>query len=250
DHDRHRDRVEKGPQFGQDIGLEIDHHMPAGREAARHFEKLVLRGVVHQPLEKVEADPADAALMQGFEFALRNLRIDHSDAAGLAVRFRYGIERGRIVPAVAARLHDHIAGETEMVAQSKQHVRPGIGGNIFRPLAEGKLGHRPEYVAMRIHRAGRRREARLGWAGMPADDAVLNCLFAHTKTVPSISLRAVRSRAAVSTSPASFTSRTQLISPVGCSTDSVLRLPSGICATSAAGDPSIMQAVATLTAAS
>ena len=53
---------------------------------------------------------------------------------------------------------------------------------------------------------------------------------------------------AVLTAPLSSSSSTQLISPVGCSTDRVLRLPSGMSAASAAGEPGIRQAVATLTA--
>src|SRR5690606_30417017 len=162
---------------------------------------------------------------------------------------RYRVERGGVVGAVAARLHDHVLRKPEIVAQGEKLLRSGILGDILGLRAERELRHRTEHVAMRIHRAGRRGVARLRRVRMPAYDAFV-FFGGHANTVPSISLRAVRRSAELITSPASSTSSRQLISPVGCSTLSVLRLPSGIVATSFAGEPSSRLAVATLTAAS
>ena len=68
-------------------------------------------------------------------------------------------------------------------------------------------------------------------------------------TTQSINLRAVLSKAAEKMTPSSAHSNTHDISPDGCSTESSFCLPSGIIATSAAGDPGMRHAVATLTAA-
>jgi poly-gamma-glutamate capsule biosynthesis protein CapA/YwtB (metallophosphatase superfamily) len=75
-------------------------------------------------------------------------------------------------------------------------------------------------------------------------------LALETGGVPSISLRAVRSTPADTSSPLSSSVATTENSPVGCSTDSVFGLPSGIFAIRAAGPDFSMQAVPTLTAPS
>src|SRR5690606_24128421 len=198
-----------------------------------------------EALEEVEADAAHAAVMKVLQLALGDRWIDHGDTASLAPASGDGVQRSAIVRAVAARLDDHVLRKAQVVAQREQHFGAGILGQVLGLGAERKVGHRPKHVAMRIHRASRRDIARLRGIRVPADDTIT-----HAKTTPSIRLRAVRSRAALTTSPPSSTSRTQVISPVGCSTDKVLRLPSGIAATSAAGDPSSRHAVATLTAPS
>src|SRR3546814_21049611 len=77
------------------------------------------------------------------------------------------IEHGRIVGAVATRLHDHAARKSEMVAQREQHLRPRIRRHIFCLGAERELRRRAEYMAMRINRTGRRHEIRLRGIAMP-----------------------------------------------------------------------------------
>ena len=42
DDQRHRDGIHERAQFVEDIGLKIDHHVPARGQALRHFEKLSL----------------------------------------------------------------------------------------------------------------------------------------------------------------------------------------------------------------
>src|SRR5690606_11868083 len=264
------------------------------RQSLADFEELVLRRVVDEALEEVEADAADAPGVEPGQLFLGDRRIDHRDAAGLAVRPGDRVERRGIVGAVAARLDDHVLREPEVVAQCEQHLGPGVVGQVLGPGAERELRHRPEHVAMRVDRAGRRDEARLRGVRVPGYDAVGHshsllsslegrdtkawarargsqpklrgaCCVAcgplsqaippkgrglQANTTPSISLRAVRSSAADSTSPVSFTVMTHDISPLGCSMLSVLTRPWGMVATSAAGEPSTRHAVAAVTAPS
>ena len=104
--------------------------MPALGQAPGDFEELVLGGVVDQALEEVEADAADAALVQRRKFGFGNGGIDHGDAPREAIALRDGVERGSVVGAVAAGLNDDIAREAQMIAQREQHVRPGVFGEV------------------------------------------------------------------------------------------------------------------------
>src|SRR3546814_592575 len=106
DDDQRRDCVKEGTQFLQYIRLEIDDHMPSELlGAAGNFQELVFRRIVHQPLEKIEADAANTTVVKSLQLAIGNCGIDHSDAASLAVRSGDRVQRRGIVVAVAARLH-------------------------------------------------------------------------------------------------------------------------------------------------
>ena len=80
-----RDRVDERPQFLQYVGFEIDHHMPAQRlYAAGDFEEPILGRVIDQALEEVEADAANAALVQRLKLGVADRRVDDGDPARLA----------------------------------------------------------------------------------------------------------------------------------------------------------------------
>ncbi len=167
DDQRHGNRIHEGAQFIKDIGLEIDYHMPACGQAPADLQELVLGRIVDQPLEEVEPDTAHPAIMQRGQLRFRNIGIDHRHAARLAVGFGDCVQSRGIVRAVAGGLHDHILFEAEMIAQRKQLVRPGIGGKVLRFGAEAEGIHRPEDMAMRIHRTRRRGKIRLAGVGVP-----------------------------------------------------------------------------------
>jgi len=144
--------------------------VPALGQATGHFEELVLRRIVHEALEEVEADAANAAFMQSCEIGVRDRRIDHGHAARFPFGLGDGVQRRGIVGAVAAGLHDHVAGEAQAIAQGEELVRPGILGKVLGLGAERKLRHRPEDVAVRVDGACGRGIERLARGRMPRGD--------------------------------------------------------------------------------
>jgi hypothetical protein len=82
--------------------------------------------------------------VQRGQLAFRNRRIDHGHAARLAVRLGNGIERGGVVGAMATSLDDHVLVETQMIAQGKEHVRPGIFGRYLALALNGNRAIGPK----------------------------------------------------------------------------------------------------------
>ena len=71
------------------------------------------------------------------------------------------IDHGRIVGAMAGRLHDHIAREAEMIAQAEKLGFRRVAGRVFALERKRKFRARAEHMAMRIDGTVRQLEARL-----------------------------------------------------------------------------------------
>src|SRR5438309_7682610 len=117
---------------------------------------------------------------------------------------------------MTARLNDHVARETEIVAQREQHLGSSVFRMIFSLSAEREICLGAKDVDVCVDRPCRRQEARLG--GMVGPGLCLR----HANTTPSMSLRAVRSIPASMGLPLSSTVTTHSVIPVGCSTPMVL----------------------------
>ena len=87
------------------------------------------------------------------------------------------------------------------------------------------------------------------YLGLADDDRLKNAAKAAIDRY-GVGPGAVRTIAALVRVPSASTSATMVVSPLGCSIESVFGLPAGTAASAAAGEPSSRQAVATLTAPS
>jgi hypothetical protein len=121
--------------------------------------------LIQQLAHEVETHAADAAAVERRQILLVEAVVDECDAAPLVGRVGDGVERGAIIFAVATRLHDHRALDTEQRMQRCQR----LFGRVLRRVAAlrrvGKFRRRPEHVVMRVGRAGGQFEARLAAVG-------------------------------------------------------------------------------------
>src|SRR5437763_12502697 len=107
------------------------------------------------------------------------------------------VEQRRIVRPMAARLHDHVLVEAEEIAQREELLLGRIDGCVFTFRGVGEFGGRPEHMAMRVHRARRRYEARLRRIGMEGDVGRVDSLVQQTlRQVHSAGLAACIARGA------------------------------------------------------
>ena len=139
-----------------------------------------------------------------------------------------------IVVAVAGGLHDHVALETEEIAQGEELLLGRVARRVLPLRRVGKHGGRAEDVAVCVHGARRRRyrQAWTGWRGMTDNRRPYRNL--------SVSARTQRRRTAcgpfaaathfVPRQASSSPSARTVISPVGCSMLSTL-----VCALPPAG---------------
>ena len=215
-----------GRQLLEDVGLEIDDDVPALRRGGCATSRNLSFGASStRRLRKLKRTPRMPPSCSAASSSSEIGRIDHRDAARLAVRLRDGVQRRAIVGAVAARLHDDVACKAEPVAQREQHLGSGILRQIFRLGAERELRHRAEDMAMRVDRA----RAAGRSAGLEGCRSSCGCARRHPNTTPSISLRAVRSMRGLGRLTGLVDRRARSRSRRSdARRDSVLRPPSGI----------------------
>ena len=159
DDDGRRQAGEEILKLGQVRRLEIDDDMPVVLDdALGDLFQLVPRREVDQPLDEIEPHSPHARLMQPLQFRVGHLAPHGGDATRPAVAGKQGVDHGAIVGAVAGRLHDDVAIETEMVAQREQLRLAGVAGRVFALGRVGELSARPEHMAMGVN--GCREEAK------------------------------------------------------------------------------------------
>ena len=155
-------RGEEIPQLRQIRRLEINHHMPAELvDAAGDLHQLVARGEVDQPLDEIEAYAAHALFVHRCEFGVTDIALHRRNAARASAGMHQRVDHGAVVGAVAGRLHHHIAGKAEMVAQRIELLVRRVAGRVFALRRKRKFGAGAEHMAMRIDRARRQLKARL-----------------------------------------------------------------------------------------
>ena len=121
----------------------------------------VLRRRIDQPLDEIEAHALHAGAVQLLELLVGEALVDEGDALRLAVRRHQRIDQRAVVGVVAGRLHDHVLVEAEEVAALEQRLLRRVARRVLALRRERKLRLRPEHVAVRIDRAGRRPVLRL-----------------------------------------------------------------------------------------
>src|SRR6266849_2449607 len=107
---------------------------------------------------EIEAHPAHSARVQRLELTLGRFVSDHRHAAPGAARFELPgpgdrIEHRAIVCAMAARLYEHRARNTQMLVQRAQLLLRGVGWRVAALGRVGKLRSRAEDVTVRVARA-------------------------------------------------------------------------------------------------
>ena len=172
DHDRRRQLGEEIPQLGQVDRLEVDHHMPAQLlDASRDLHQLVLGREIDQALDEVEANAANAGLVQCLQLGVADAALDGGHSACSAAAVDQRIDHRPVVCAVAGGLHHDVAGEPKVVAQG---VELGLGRIARRVLALRRVrefGAWAKHMAVRVHAASRHLEARLARVGVPVEPA-------------------------------------------------------------------------------
>src|SRR5690606_17383258 len=98
--------------------IEMQHDVPAERGDPPHeLVELAEIGRAAEMGNEVEADAADAAVVEPFELRIRDRTVDVRDAAIAAAALRDRIEDHGIVGAVTARVHEHGALEPQRLLQ-------------------------------------------------------------------------------------------------------------------------------------
>ena len=111
-------------------------------------------------LRKLKRTPRTPASCSSLELARRvTLRRTVATPRARAAAGAAGIDHRAVVGAVAGGLHDDVAREAEVIAQREQLRLAGVAGRVLSLGRVGELRARAEHVAVRVHRAGRRREA-------------------------------------------------------------------------------------------
>ena len=161
--------------------------------------------------------------------------VDHGHASVATVAAPERVEQRGVVGAVAARLHEHGPRQPEALLEAREVIDAGVGRRVAAGGREREAMGGPEHVAVGVARRRWWLElSRRVRVGMRWRDRALHHSLA--KTMPSMSLRAVRMIPARSTTglPSTIVSCTAASNvPVGCSTDTVS--PPSCTATSAAG---------------
>ena len=155
DDDGRRQGGEKIPELGQVDRLEINDDMPAEPfNAAGDLHQFVLGREVDETLDEIEAHAAHAGLVEPLQFVIGDASPNGRDAPRPAAARQERVDHGAIVGAVAGRLNDDVAGETQMIAQREQFRLAGVAGRVFALGRVRELGPRSEHVAMRVDAAG------------------------------------------------------------------------------------------------
>ena len=159
DHHGGGQRGEESLELRQVRHFEIDHDMPAELRHPRGDPlQHVARGEIDQALDEIKPHAANAGSVHAIELVVGHLFAHEGDALGPALRRFERVHHGAVVLAVAGGLDDHVLVEAEKVAQREQLFLRRIAGRVFALRRIGEFGLRPEHVAMRIDRAGRRLE--------------------------------------------------------------------------------------------
>ena len=108
--------------------------------------------------DEIEANAANAAVVQPLQFAGADRVLHAGDTAVRAVARRDGVQRDIHVGAVTAGVHDHRPGQPQVCMQPAQILHGRIGGRVAAVSRVGKLARRTEDVAMRIAGPGRQHE--------------------------------------------------------------------------------------------
>src|SRR6185312_5125606 len=124
--------------------------------------------------EFVGAQAAHAGFMPlGHDFACQLRAADRNAAQSLRLT-RERVERGAVVAAIGAGLHDNAALAAEPVEQSEIGLERRVFGRVAARLRVGKPRRRPEDVTMAVAGVRRQRDAHCGL--MPASFAAA-CMF-------------------------------------------------------------------------
>ncbi len=107
---------------------------------------------------KLKRVPRTPAIVERGDVGVGERLVDHRHA-GVATRpADERVDHGRVVGAVAARLHEDGARQTETLLQNLEVVDAGVGRRVGAIGGERERVARPEDVAVRVARAWRRRE--------------------------------------------------------------------------------------------
>src|SRR5258708_36374667 len=104
--------------------------------AAGVLLQLVPRREIDHPVEKIETHAAHAGIMHGVQLGIADATPDGCDAARLAIGMIQRIDHRAAVGAMTGRLHEHVAGTTETIAQSIELLTRSISRRI---LALGRV---------------------------------------------------------------------------------------------------------------
>ena len=147
-------------------------------------------------LTKLKRTPRTPASCRSPQLAVGDAAADGGHAARPAAARAARVGHRAVVRAVAGGLHDDVAREAEVVAQREQLRLARVAGGVLPLGRVRELRARAEHVAVRVHRAGRRREPRLARARAPVEPAGGLLEGRHRSAPPSRSSRWSRIRSA------------------------------------------------------
>ena len=154
-----------GREFGDGLGVEIDHHMPAkGLDLVHHAVEGAHVRRAAKALQEGEAAAHDPALVQFIDLRLGEAVVDIGDALVATVALRDGVGDDAVVEAVAAGVHDDSALDADGVMQLAEIIKARIRGNIAAIVRIGILRVRPEDMGVRV--AAQRGRLEIGGLGV------------------------------------------------------------------------------------
>jgi hypothetical protein len=162
-HDDKRGQLDEKPlEVGKIGGLEIDDDVPAERcDASRERRQHVGWRDVDQALDEIEPRTAHTGGIELGELRVAGACRDRRDAARSIARGAQCVDDRAVVGAVARGLYEHVALETEVVAQRPELFLACIAGRVLTLRRVREARARSEHVAVRVHAAGRQSKARL-----------------------------------------------------------------------------------------
>ena len=144
---------------GEVLGVEVQHDVPAERhDPMDDPPELAELGRATEVGDEVEPCATHAGVVQLGDVGVGERLVDHRHARVATLPAMQGVDHRRVVGAVAAGLHEHGPRQPEPLLQAFEVVDAGVGRRVRPVGGVRELVARTEDVAMRVARAGRRRE--------------------------------------------------------------------------------------------
>ena len=124
----------------------------------------------------VDAQAADALLVERVELGLRHLIGQHRDAARI-LKLRHGVQHAAIVGAIEARLHDHHAREPKPLEHGREVADRRIHRRVAAVRGQREARLWADHMHMAVARTGRRKHRAhcRASSAMPSANSTCGC---------------------------------------------------------------------------
>ena len=85
-----------------------------------NLKQFISGSEVNEPFDKVESDATNTGLVHRLQLNISDVASNGRNATRTTTTVLESIQHGPIVGAMTGRLHDHIAGDAQMVAQREE----------------------------------------------------------------------------------------------------------------------------------